>query len=329
VYAGNLIQSDGGSLSTKPMAVLPGVAPIGTLGASAGWVALAYRASSPVTATQLAPTGGRLLRDASFTISLVSVSQVMQPEADGGELNPDLGGTLPDPSAPGTNAIIIGTPVFLATIFSPLGSLAASRTGKSGQTHVLVSPDTPADPAIDILGPPFRIPIVAAVGSDSNQASDVTLHVVTPAGHGYTARWHVRLLRAPPKLAVDAPFLSLGLDATLSGQTDPGVTVSAEGRSTTADARGRYTLGVPADVIPRDVRVEARDALGNRASVVVSVVAPVDYRRLPWIPIVAVLTLGAGLVFYVRSPIRDRRALPVSLDDGMFEEIDEETRVPR
>jgi hypothetical protein len=46
-----------------------------------------------------------------------------------------------------------------------------------------------------------------------------------------------------------------------------------------------------------------------------------DYRQLPWIPIVAVLTLAAGLVFVLRTPRLEPAALP-ALDDATFEEID-------
>jgi hypothetical protein len=52
------------------------------------------------------------------------------------------------------------------------------------------------------------------------------------------------------------------------------------------------------------------------------VVGFVDFRRLPWIPLVAVLTVLAGGVLYLRAPRARRPAARGAGDDATFEEID-------
>ena len=87
-------------------------------------------------------------------------------------------------------------------------------------------------------------------------------------------------------------------------------------------ADGRFDKAVSAGLWPSDVRVEATDPLGNRKATTVSVVALVDYRQLPWIPIVALLTILAGMVLYLRVP----HARPVTasgpMTDATLEDLD-------
>jgi hypothetical protein len=125
----------------------------------------------------------------------------------------------------------------------------------------------------------------------------------------------------PPEIQVDTPFAPLGPDVTISGGTEPGATVSIDGRSVPVAADGTFAATVPAGLVPRDVRVEVTDQVGNAASASVSVVTPVDYRRLPWIPIVGILTLLLTGILYLRAP-RPVRAPGRAAGEGTFEEID-------
>ena len=55
----------------------------------------------------------------------------------------------------------------------------------------------------------------------------------------------------------------------------------------------------------------------------VSVVAPLDYRRLPWIPIVGMLTVLAGVLLYVRTPrARAAASRPNRVEEGTLEELE-------
>jgi hypothetical protein len=319
---GWLLAADAGTrVMPSPMAALPGMAPLGQLGHKSEWTALEQRTTSAPKPLQVARDGG-LLQTADAGITLVRTADVLSPEAGGGAVRPSIEDGVIDQQTPTSPTLIIGTPVFEATVTAPPGSISMTVTGTSDQFHVLVQ--SPAqDPSAEIGGPPFRIPIVSSIGTPGNQAFDATLHVITPAGHGYTATWHVRLLRTPPKITAESSFVSLGFGTTLQGKTDPSATVTADGRSTHAGPDGRYQLNVPASLIPREVHIQARDPVGNVASIMVTVIAPVDYRRLPWLPIVAVLTVAAGVVLFLRAPrVARRRAASAPADDAIFEEID-------
>jgi hypothetical protein len=301
------------------------MAPLGRLGRNGDWTALAQRTTPTPRPADVSRDGGLLLTNADVSLTLARTSDVLTPEAEGGAIRPAVEDAVIDARA-GTStseALLIGTPAFEATVSAPPGSISMTVTGISDQFHLLAQSPV-QNPGPEIGGPPFRIPIVSSLGTPGNQAFDAVLHVITLAGHGYTATWHVRLLRTPPKITAESPFLSFGFGTTVQGKTDPSATVTADGQSVRAGPDGRYELNVPASLIPREVHVQARDPIGNVASINVIVIAPIDYRRLPWLPIVAVLTVAAGAVLFLRAPrvARRRAASGTPTDDASFEEID-------
>ena len=324
VFAGTLMSAPAGQRPDfTPMAVLPGMEPLGEVGSAGAWTAVSLRTKPSPGAPETAPRGGTLMIDDAFSITLVRTIDVLTPETDGGAIRPAVEDAVVDgrSTSDERQGLLIGTPVFEAKVTAPEGSLALAVTGSSYQVHVL-SPNPGPTGGSGIPGPPFRVPIVSSSSSGGNQAYDAALQVITPAGHGYTAQWHVRLLRTPPKISGEASFLSSGFFATVSGVTDPTATVTADGQSVRAGVDGRYQLNVPAGFVPRDAQVQARDPIGNHATVTVSVVAPVDYRRLPWIPIFVVLTMSVGAVLFLRAPRLVARPLGGRADEGTFEEID-------
>jgi len=325
VYAGTLIRASAGAApSFASMAILPGTAPLGSVAADGAWTALAQRTSPALGTANLAPDGGPLLQNDAFDITLVRTADVLAPEQAGGGLRPAIHDAVidPGPSAPGVQGLVTGLDAFDATVTAPVDSVAVVVTGTAKRVHPLV--DGPVVTAgRDITGPPFRVPITSPGFSD-DKAFDAALQVITPAGHGYTARWHVRLLHKPPGLGAESSFLSLSLTATISGRTDPAASVTVEGQTVRPGADGRYQVNVPAGLAPRDVVVRARDPFGHVASVSVSVAAPVDYRRLPWIPIMVVLTILAGAILFVRAPRLVAHPPAGRADEGTFEEIDSE-----
>ena len=64
------------------------------------------------------------------------------------------------------------------------------------------------------------------------------------------------------------------------------------------------------------------DAIGNETAATVSIVAPFDYRRLPWIPIVVAFTIIAGAVLYIRAPRPSPTLSRPAGDDAVLEEIE-------
>ncbi len=148
------------------------------------------------------------------------------------------------------------------------------------------------------------------------------MFLVTPAGHGYRASFSVRVVTVRPALSAEAGFFSLGLDTTVNGTTDPASRVVVDGAEVPVAADGSFRASVPAGPLPRDVTVIATDPFGHTATRQVSVLAPLDYRRLPWIPIIAALTVAAGAVLFLRAPRPGGHPIGESIDEGVVEEVD-------
>ena len=113
----------------------------------------------------------------------------------------------------------------------------------------------------------------------------------------------------------------LSFDVPVSGRSDSGASVLVDGQPVPVAADGSFSAEVPAGLLPRDVRVEATDRVGNRRQLTISVVGAIDYRRLPWVPIVAGLTLVAGAALYLRTPRPGAASAAGHPDDGVLEEI--------
>ncbi len=96
--------------------------------------------------------------------------------------------------------------------------------------------------------------------------------------------------------------------------------MTVNGVPATVSVTGAFSAPVAAGIVPTEFRVVATDPIGNEATQVVSVVWPLDYRRLPFVPLAVVLTVIAGAVFYLRKPdTGPQRRSPD--DDATFEEI--------
>ena len=225
----------------------------------------------------------------------------------------------------------------LTPLFSPLASGAVALSGDEVLTReraVVATFDGPLGTRLLVAtgsGPMTERP-VALLREDRGQieidapadADRFSLRViaVTPAGHGYAGRWNVQVLEAAPPLSAAVPFAPLSLDVPLSGRTLPQAKVTVNGRPVDVGDSGAFTASIGAGLLPTDVRVVATDPVGNTAQQVVSVVGLLDYRQLPWIPIVVVLTMVVGLALYLRAP-RPRPAAPRAPDDdARLEELD-------
>ena len=67
------------------------------------------------------------------------------------------------------------------------------------------------------------------------------------------------------------------------------------------------------------------ETFGGEAATSVQVIGLVDYRGLPWPPILGVLTVAAGIALFVRTPRArqpSRGARPTTEGDGVVEELD-------
>lgn len=164
----------------------------------------------------------------------------------------------------------------------------------------------------------------------SDRVWAVAAAAIGPLGEVSPLAWTiVGLDSAPPLVAVEAPFLSAPwpLTARLAGITEPGAVVEAGGREQVAGRDGRFRIDAQLPPWPQRVEVRARDRAGNESVVRVDVVGGIDYRRLPWIPILLVGLLGAA-VLGTRRPVREAPAPTPAGDEGARPVLEELTAGP-
>jgi len=299
-----------GSGRVEESAALPGMVPIGLVGPSGGWMALAESPRFSV------PNRGfrfdqYQVGDAA-RVSVAPVDQVLSPEAEGGSFQPRLVGAVPDPS-------------------SVLGDLLTSAAGFRAEVEVppgsrlFVAPlgeGFPVDPTWQSRADDGHAVIQVAVAAGRN-SFNVRGFVVTPAGHGYTVAWFVQVLRRPPALQVEAEWASLGFDVPFRGSTDPTASVLVDGAPVAVAADGSFVGLVAAPPWPTTIVVEAYDLVGNRTSATLSVVGLLDYRQLPWVPIIVGLTLIAGAGLFLLAPRLRPPPVTSHPDDGTLEDLDD------
>jgi len=311
IFRGRLMQPPGRAvpgplLNTSHVAALPGMTPVGVFGPGGQSIGLIGRPGVPTDRD-----GGPLVFTAASqrtTLTVAETAAVLSPEVDDGALEARLEGAVYGVGWP-LRQIVVARDDFEVEISAPPRSRAffetanpfvggASQAGADGKVTLRVA----------------RSP--GAGSGDQRYAARVLL--VTPAGHAYAATWEVRFQRTPPPLSVAAATTWLATRVPLMGRTDPNAVVTVNGRTVTVRRDGSFATAVEAGLLPQDVDVVATDIVGNTTRTRVSVVAFVDYRTLPWIPIVAALTLLMGGLLFVRTP-RARRS--DRGDDASFEEI--------
>lgn len=336
VFGGILLQpTASGDLDRTPVASLADAALVGRLGFGDSWMAVVHGASGPPPdAASVDPRGGSLEETdgSSLAVSIVPVSDLTTAEVAGGLLRPTPVNGVSEQAASDATGLVVGRRGFEVSVEAPDGSLTLSVEDLPGRGFVPVprpnAMTSLGGPSItgvrSLVGPAFRIPLQIPIRSEPGTTHEFWLFVVTPAGHTYTARLNVRLLISRPALETSTEMLSVGLSATITGRTAPGTQVVVDGSPASVAPDGSFRATVPAGLVPRDVRVVATDGVGNQASETVSVVGPVDYRRLPWIPIAIALTLAVGAFFFLQAPSPRVDQLGESPAESVFEEIDQD-----
>jgi hypothetical protein len=157
---------------------------------------------------------------------------------------------------------------------------------------------------------------------DRNREFELSVFVIGPTGLTSGASWQAEALRVAPEVTASAEVDVLALQATISGRVTSGVTLTVDGASVVPSPSGAFRVEVDAPIWPRDVVVVARDPIGNEAVEHLEIVGFVDYRGLPWIPIVGVATILAGILLFVRTPSLRPESRPLPDGDGRLEEID-------
>lgn len=312
VYAGRLLPSPDRAdapfrtLDTAILASLAGAEPVGLVGPDRSWLALLH---APMPLGSIDPRGGRLdppVFPPASGVSVAPVEQSRTPETDDGAFDPALEGAV---QLPGVD---VGAPPtgFRIRVAAPPGSRA----------YVTVADPSVAGPVVVVPDDGVAlVPVVPPQGVPS-PAFRATLTLATPAGHGYTASWDIRVLGEPPPLqaSVSTSIGSPTVDVT--GQTVTYATVSVDGHSVLVGSDGRFSTSVRAPPWPTDIEVVATDPFGQAARTSVSGIGFLDYRALPWVPIAVVLVAIAGIVLFLRVP--RPTPLPRRADDAVLEEID-------
>jgi hypothetical protein len=296
-------------IADRPMAAMPGLSPIGALGPGQAWTALAASIVGGFVRD-----GGQLSADASLDVAAVRVvrtEDLLSPEEDDGILDPVVVGVIRDDRSSARPVLLASGP-FEVEVAGPPGTLLFLEGGSFVDAQRDISRSGAV--RLDVSGPD---PL-----AEGDERFALRLQAVTPAGHGYVASWGVQILREPPRVAASTPVAPLSFNVQLTGRTEPGATVLLDGAPVAVQADGSFSAEVFAGPIPRDVRIEASDVVGNTTRHTVSVVGFIDFRRLPWIPIVLGLTVLIGILLYLRVPRPARPAARPAGDDASLEEIE-------
>lgn len=314
VYSGRLLSSieqpeTGVPVPERAMAALAGAHPVGLVGRGTASLALLHVAGGPSLPDA---SGGRLdapVAHADAAVSVAPLSLTLEPEEDGGILEPTIRGAV---NLDDRRTIAVGAAGFTATVEAPPGSrvyVAGSDPSVAGAVFAV-----PEGGSLLVPMPP---PSVAT----PEPRYRATLAVSTPAGHGYLASWDVRVLTEPPPLAASVRTPLGSGTVEVSGTSVPYATVTVDGQPVAVGPDGGFAARVGAPPWPTEIAVRAVDPLGNEARATVSAVGWLDYRQLPWIPIAVLLLAAVAVVYYLRVP----RAEPVPRradDDGTLEELE-------
>ncbi len=243
-------------------------------------------------------------------LRLIAVQSILEPEALGARLDPTFHGAARPPDPDGPADLWIGSGAVDLEIHGPAGS-HIWWTSPDGQGEEVIGPS--AVSRIRVLDP-------AEPGVGAGSRRSVRAWVVTPAGHGYAGHWRMKIHRLPPDLAILEDIPLLDLEPTMSGATLPGATLTVNGEPATIRDDGTFEVPVHAGIIPTELWVVATDSVGNQAQRLVTRVWPLDYRQLPFVPIVFLVTVAAAAVLFLRRPAAGPgQRFP---DDGAtFEEI--------
>jgi len=312
IFSGRLLSGIERPEATLPVpeqaiAALAGAHPIGLVGRES--IALFHAAGGPPLP---GPFGGRLDPPRAQPDAMVSVaplSLMLEPERDGGILEPPIQGAV---ALDERGTIAVGRSGFAFTLSAPPGS------------RVHVAGSDPSVPAA-VLGVPDGGSLVVPMPPPSVTTPEpryrAVVGVTTPAGRSYLGTWEVRVLTEAPPLAasVRTPFGSGAVE--VSGVSTRYAGVRVDGREVAVDVDGRFSTLVAAPPWPSQITITAVDPLGNEARATVTAIGWVDYRQLPWVPIAVALVGAAAVLLALRVP-RTRPVPRRADDDAILEELE-------
>ncbi len=302
--SGNVIILDSdGVLSVHPTSGLVSRQPVGVAGGDGGWIALAANWVGSRHQAFLYQTG------IQTSITMTPLENVILETPPDGVLVPDIRDAVLVEGRDGRQRLVAPDGGFTAVIDGPRGSLVAVASGVS----IIYQGEVGDEPlSVDIA--PHR-------EREGNQPFDAAILVIGPTGAVSSVSWEAEILREPPELTASAQTEAFALRSTIMGRADDGASIIVDGNAVEPLATGGFQFEVDAPIWPRDVVVVARDPLGTETVQRLEVVGFLDYRGLPWVPMVGVATVAFGLLLFVRIP--RQRSVPMVADgDGRLEDIE-------
>lgn len=206
-------------------------------------------------------------------------------------------------------------------LVAPEGGFQVTVAGAPPGSVVVVSAGRGLD-SVRVTDGPVTLTIDPGGGGDRNRRFEANVLVVRPSGIASGARWDAEILREAPELTANTRSEPFALSTTVFGTATSGSAVTVDGQPVETNRNGAYRVDVDAPIWPREVLIVARDAVGNETVERVEVIGFVDYRGLPWIPIIGVLTVAAGIVLFLRTPRLRPQPVLVPDGDGRLEEVD-------
>ncbi len=296
--------------ASQPGPLMVGTRPVGSVGPGGTWEVMTLNDNNNHYDPQGQPHISWMFNQpAPGLIWLVAAEALTQPEAHDGKLSPTFYGAALDPAR--DQALLVGSEAVEAEVHGPPGTVVHWTT--RGVTGGLGTIDQRGLLVIPLLE-------AAVNGAPNGSGATATIWVTTPAGHSYGGTWRLRVFRTPPDLEMTVPDGLFVLDPAVIGQTAPGARVTINGTPVEVSPTGVFRVPVGAGIVPTELRIVATDPVDNTTARVVSVLWPLDYRRLPFVPLAVVITVIAGLFLYLRRP-EAKPGRRVTEEDATFEEI--------
>jgi hypothetical protein len=289
IFLGRLASAGPEGLTVRDCSLLVDALPVGLAGVDRDWL---VAASGEQFQDFAARGGGDLYPADGMTLRLIPSPLWADPDAAG---------------ALSAEAAVRGVQLVAATsdradeglIYAGEEGFTVAVTASAGSRVLVVSQNRVLDATADESG--LQTVEISTPRSESIRQFPVTLLVVTDAGEASVREWQVRVLTDAPELSAREATTLFALSARITGKVSQPATVLIDGEPAAVAADGAFSVEVNAPPWPRPVRVEAVDPLGRSSIEVVSVVGVIDYRDWPWVAIVALLTVAAGAVLYLRA----------------------------
>ena len=306
----------GGGVTVTDTSTMPGITPIGLFGTDSELLAMALTRPRPGCRQSVDATreGGQLSRPAgllrSATIVVSDAAAALSPEADDGLLQPDPQGPVRVEQGTDEPVVLAGGAFTLP--------VARRRRGRGCELVVgeaVTDEQVPEDGVAQLR-----------VGLDGvRRRRRGARHARWPSrrrGRGTAVTGSSPSIRSRRRSAPARPWHRSASTSASRGGRRRTPAWRWMGRRCRSSPTAGSTVAVSAGLWPRDVHIVATDPLGNRTATTIGVVALLDYRQLPWIPIVALLTILVGMILYLRVPHVRPATASGQMTDATLEDLD-------